>query len=75
MSLITRESAIILHFHAERKVNPDDPTDIEWIEKKPVVMILDDFTDPSEVLEYLLETMGEVECMIRADYVTHERGA
>ena len=56
-------------------MNPDDPTDIEWIEKKPVVMILDDFTDPSEVLEYLLETMGEVECMIRADYVTHERGA
>jgi len=75
MTLITRETAIVLHFHSERKVNPEDPTDVEWIEKKPVVLLLDDYTDPSEILEYLLDTMGEVECMIRADYVTHERGA
>jgi len=75
MTLITRETAIILHFHPERKVNPEDPTDVEWIEKKPVVLLLDDYPNPSEILEYLLDTMGEVECMVRADYVTHERGA
>jgi len=74
MSLVTHEDAVILHFHSERKVNPDDSTDIEWIEKRPVVLLLHP-DDDSELLEYILDRIEEIEHMTRADYVTHQRGA
>ena len=73
MTELPNATDIILHFHAKRKVNPDDPMDIEWIERKPVVLILDDF-EMTDTFSYLLDSLADVEHISRAELATHQTG-
>jgi len=70
MSKLPSATAIILHFHAKRKV--DDNGEIEWIERKPVVLLLDDF-EMTDTFSYLLDSLADVEHISRAELATHQR--
>jgi len=65
----TYEDALLVHFHSERKVNPNDSTDIEWISKPAKVLHRRRLGD-TETLDWLIANVDNIECISVCDLLT-----
>jgi hypothetical protein len=63
------EEALLIHFHSERKVNPDDSTDIEWI-SKPAKVLHRRILGDTETLNWIVANVDQIECISACDLLT-----